>query len=547
MKIEVPDGVDPKELEILLNIAQENRRYFDCKPKPVVMLALDLKKSGMLQQKFKEHQISYDRFFSILREGWDKITRHHHGIFVKDIGDERMLVFGLKEGCETKPEKLAAGCALDLHKFTENATFPFLIDEISILKKINKEKVYDLLTTSLTDWRSENERSDWRVINQEYDTIERKINTIFQLKIAIANGIGTPTTKKGGVERDIDGEPTIVASRLYNIADSRETLITPNILKIIDNSFYALKKGEIQFKEFSGEVYNITGFKKYNTQDLSGLAPKGSNFYKEIDKYKALTDNSKRYLEEYQSGEKVDPITNVLETYEKQNLILDNEIFERGNIYYADDSLLICTVSYAIADAMIKLGTLEEKDYSVKSNNYTFKENLGLVALLSNLGLWQSNEKVSGTFINSPRKLSERKRERLNLLKARHGAIEIEQCPPLNRRGIGLFVRFQHAKYDGTGLTARMFMEGGIPKQSSYAKGELKQDNIPVINRILKVAKAYVGYRSDRCSKLRVMFAEDVEPYELTGTILNSLKKSSGKGFDPKVISALDYLLQLSK
>ncbi len=90
-------------------------------------------------------------------------------------------------------------------------------------------------------------------------------------------------------------------------------------------------------------------------------------------------------------------------------------------------------------------------------------------------------------------------------------------------------------------------MEGGIPKQSSYAEGELKQDNIPIINRILKVAKAYVGYRSDRCSKLRVMFADDVDPYELAGTILNYLKKSSGKKFDPKVVSALDYLLQSSK
>lgn len=547
MKIEVPSGIDTNELKKLLNIAQENKRYFDRKPKPVVMLVLDLKKSGLLQQRFKEHQISYDRFFSVLREGWDKVARYYQGIFVKDIGDERVLVFGLKESKETLPEKLAAGCALDLHKFTENATFLFLVNEISILKKINKTKVYKFLTTILTDWKSQNERCDWKEVNQEYDIIEKKINTIFQLKIAIANGVGTPTTKEGGVERDIDGEPIIVASRLYNNAESRETLITPNVLKFLDESFHTVKKGEIQFKEFSGEVYNVTGLRRYNTRDLYGLAPKGSKFYKQIDKFKALTDNSIRFLEEYQSGEKIDPITNVLETYEKQNLILDNEIFEKGSIYYSDDSLLACTVSYAIADAMIKQGVLKEKDYTARTKDYSLEENLGLAALLANLGLWQSNEKVSGSFINSPRTLSERKVERFNLLKARHGAIEIEQCPPLERRGIGLFVRFQHAKYDGTGLTAKMFKAGGIPKQSSYARGELKGKNIPIINRILKVAKAYVGYRSDRCSNLRLRFADKIDPYKLALITLKHLKKSSGKRFDPKVISALDYLLHTSK
>lgn len=547
MKIEVPVGIDPKELESLLYIAQENRRYFGCKPKPVVMLALDLKKSGFLHQQFKEHKISYDRFFSTLRKGWDKVAQYYQGIYVKDIGDERILAFGLKEDDKVKPEKLAAGCALDLHKFTENATFPFLVNEISIMKKINKDKVYQLLTTSLTDWKSQNERCDWKEVNQEYDIIENKINTLFQLKIAIANGIGTPKTKEGGVERDIDGEPIIVASRLYNKADSQETLITPEVLKVINESFHTVNKGEIQFKEFSGEVYNITGAKRYQLQTLDGIAPQGSNFYKEIGKFKALTDNSLRYLEEYQSGERVDPVTNVLETYEKQNLILDDDIFEKGNIYYADDSLLICTVSYAIAEAMIKLGTLKEEDYLAKFENYTMKENLGLAALLSNLGLWQSNEKVSGTFLNSPRILSGRKIERLNLLKARHGAIEIEQCPPLEKRGIGLYVRFQHANYDGTGFTARLFKEGGIPKQSSYAKGELKEDNIPIINRILKTAKAYVGYRSDRCHELRIMFAEKIDPHKLTQIILNNLRKSSGKKIDPRMIDALDYLLKTSK
>lgn len=196
---------------------------------------------------------------------------------------------------------------------------------------------------------------------------------------------------------------------------------------------------------------------------------------------------------------------------------------------------------------MIELGALKEKDYTARTKDYSIEENLGLAALLSNLGLWQSNEKVSGSFINSPRTLSERKVERFNLLKARHGAIEIEQCPPLERRGIGLFVRFQHAKYDGTGLTARMFKSGGIPKQSSYARGELKGKNIPVINRILKVAKAYVGYRSDRCSNLRLRFADKIDSYKLALTTLKHLKKSSGKRFDPKVISALDYLLHTSK
>jgi len=145
--VELPQGVSKDEAEGLLKVVEENKRYFDGNSRHLVMLALDVIESAELQNTFTENEFSYPEFLDTLRGEWEKVYENYHGLFVKDIGDERMVVFGLTEESQKSPELLAVKCAEDLHKVTENATLGFLIDQISSNLNISREKTAGYLST----------------------------------------------------------------------------------------------------------------------------------------------------------------------------------------------------------------------------------------------------------------------------------------------------------------------------------------------------------------------------------------------------------------
>jgi len=530
----------PEKLERLATIAIENEIHFNGVPTQLTILSFDVTKSAKLEDILDHQGYSYDKLLGALKERWKKVYEYYHGMRVKYVGDEVIVAFGLSEKSKARQEELAARCAVDLHKVIEHETFDFIADGISRKLEIPNELVYKYLTTRKREWESDREKLQWIDVYKEYKIMQGMIGGKFQIRIGIASGRATPKTGEG-TERDVDREAINKVHRVYSYAAPGQTIVPEDVLNRIKSFVYFEKTHDyVKLKEFEGPLFAITGIKRYDTPDLAGLSPVGSNWHSRLGHFRNLTRDTLRLLEHYQQGEAT--IAGKHYEYDEMNLILDSDIYERSNIYYADNSLLLTNLCYALADAMVQQGTLSKELYD------TYLDHLGFTALLLDLGLWQSSERVFGKFMDSPRLLSADQNDRTKLRKARHDAVDAAYCDPLMEHyHIDSFVRFQHARYDGTGETSTSYRHraGFATNLDPLFKETLKGDDIPFVIRIAKVARSVVEYFSDRANKLRPKFAEELkDPYELTNIVLSHIKEDEGARYDPKVVRALEYLLQ---